>query len=1780
MIFRLLFILLLSSLSVSAQTVSVGAGSYTTALPTGATILPNNPAPGTSHYQRVDNADRTGALPKVVPGFSQPIQTNDWWSSAIWSYEMPNSVYYPDWLISPYSFLMHPHPLIIQATRYGLNVSYENNPVFSNNANGGMVDYHVWRENHLWVGLDGMDVPASTGTKVKSYGDWSVTMQWDDGAGRVLEATSGHGSPYVYFKKTGSSNPTLRYIAGTPVPFASISNATIEARGVTLLGKHYGIFCPPGTTLSASYILNQMEGDMAYNNVPRDAQKVQLPAGQNYFSVAVLPDNSPATLAYYAKFAFAFVTDTKVSWEYDECKSVVRNTFTCTTVPQGNSTETKTLMAMYPHQWKNIDASSPAAATAYSYPSTARGEMKVYEGSSFVNSHTNHGFLPGMPDYGTYDKTKLYNYVQAELVKGKNFFFYADNASLAVYGAGVALLKVCDLIELADMVGHTVARDTFRQWTKDYLQRWFTTNKAAAPNDDQFYYDSKWQSLIGMPSAFESDRQLNDHHFGYGYFVKAAAIVAKFEPNNTWETQWGPMVEMLIKDVANWDRSNTQFPFLRNFDPYAGHSWASGHSNFTAGNNQESSSEAINFASGVALWGTETNNKTLRDLGAFLYATEIDGYRQYWQDEDKITYPSGNWFNTAGMVWGWGVGYQTWFGSAMWPGPYNPEYNHGISFLPINGSSLYLGLNQAAAADNYNEMTTNNLNVNSKIAAPHTDFKDIIWNFQALIDNASAKSTFAANEATYIPQTGETKAHTYQWIYSLEKLGTVDATITADMPTYAVFNKNGCKNYVVYNPAGAFAKTKVTFSDGSCFLLPNEDSMYVFNKCPETKIPDSIYVICPNNPVKLKAKDTTCATNYQWDKNGVNIGGANTNTYTASAAGTYHISYNISNCIVKKDTFIVQLKDTINETNITKTCNGTGTSYTLTFDISGGEAPYSVSVNGGATGGPGTLSGTSFTSSLIASGSAYSFIVTDKNSCDVDTISGSKSCSCISNAGTMKQTLIKICGDTAHASASHNNNEILDPNDVLLYYLHSGSGTNLGTVYATGNSPYFNFSSGMVYGTTYYISSVVGTDNGLGEIDLNDPCLSVAKGTPVVFNALPVVNLGTDTVVCQASTITLDAGVNGTYQWSTSETSKTISVSNANDYSVVVTDTNGCKDSDTVNVKNAQAPATPIFSETCNGISDYTVTFTLSGGDSLSYEVLVNGVGPGGPGVLLGNTFTSAPIPSGSAYSFIVKDKNNCTPNIVAGSKNCNCATSAGSMALTAMNVCENANAIAAAATGANLDADDALMYYLHSNNGTLLGTVFGTNTTPSFSFVNPMVYGTTYYISAVAGNSNGGGGIDLSDPCLSVSKGTPVVFNALPTPSIAGNDTVICGTDIQLSGNIASVGTGIWTVSSGSGTFSNITAPNATVNGLTAGTNTFVWTIVNGSCPSSSTSINVQSLLAPSLSDAGNDQVLCNMSTAILAGNSAQLSETGTWTVSSGSATIANANDAASSISGLTAGKTTLLWTISNGVCSSSDSVDIVIESLPSPALAGNDQSICSTTTTLSATVPVIGSGSWKLISGSANIMDVNSPSTQLTELTNGSSTTLLWTTSNGSCPSDTQSVIIKVKALPQINLGEDSTLCDGDNVLLNAGDTSTVNTYIWQDNSTKAQYLAKQPGQYIVRMSSGDCKEISDTIVFDGNCPYSFFVPNSFTPNGDNKNDVFTPSAYNILDFKMDIFNRWGENIFTSTDINTGWNGKGKYGHDSQIDVYVYKITFSVASKNEKTSEKSLIGRITLIR
>ncbi|ADV65794.1 glycosyl hydrolase [Deinococcus maricopensis] len=675
------------------------------------------------------NAQAKGAVP-----------TNKFWSSLVFKRYKPNSMY---------SENMYAHPFAMKAGASGLSLGYPNTPRFT--GGGGTSKYEYTFTPDFTLGVSGLNAPD---TRADDWSDWTATAAWNDGT-RSLKTTFGHGLPFVYATKTGG-NAELRFNA--PVNVWSNSG---NALGVTVNGHHYALFAPTGATWTQA-------GNVFTSTL----------GGKDYYSVAVLPDATTTTLNDFKQYAFNFVTGTRVSWNYNAAAGNVTTTYTLTTTAK-EGTGTGTLSALYRHQWLN----SSSVNTTYKYAS-ARGEMRVVRGSSFSTTMKFNGTLPWLPDKGTYDKNQLRAYVN-EVRNAPDLLPYRGDS----YWAGKSMGRLAEVIPIAEQLGDTAARDAFLNALKAYLQDWLD---GQSPNN--FYYNPTWGTLIGYPKGFGSEEELNDHHFHWGYFIQAAAIVAQYDP--AWLTanggDWKNTINELIRDVANTDDANKRYPRLRSFDAYAGHSWASGHAGFAAGNNQESSSEDMHFANALILWGSVTGDAATRDLGVYLYTNEANAIEQYWFDVNKQTFPAGYTHPAVGMVWGDGADYATWFSG-------EPEMIQGINFLPISAGSLYLGRNPDYLKANYDHL-----------GREPQAWRDIFWEMYALYDAAGAVAKFGSG--SYTPEEGESKAHTYHWIHNLNAMGRLDTGVTGNIPTSVVFNKAGTRTYVAYNPSGS--TITVTFTDG------------------------------------------------------------------------------------------------------------------------------------------------------------------------------------------------------------------------------------------------------------------------------------------------------------------------------------------------------------------------------------------------------------------------------------------------------------------------------------------------------------------------------------------------------------------------------------------------------------------------------------------------------------------------------------------------------------------------------------------------------------------------------------------------------------------------------------------------------------------------------------------------------------------------------------------------------------------------------------------------------
>ncbi len=247
--------------------------------------------------------------------------------------------------------------------------------------------------------------------------------------------------------------------------------------------------------------------------------------------------------------------------------------------------------------------------------------------------------------------------------------------------------------------------------------------------------------------------------------------------------------------------------------------------------------------------------------------------------------------------------------------------------------------------------------------------------------------------------------------------------------------------------------------------------------------------------------------------------------------------------------------------------------------------------------------------------------------------------------------------NTATAVAPFNADASLDADDVQQFVLHTSPDSTLGSVIATSAAPSFDFMPGaMSIGTTYYISSLVGNDDGNGNVDMSDPCLDVAVGTPVSWQITPTATMPDNSfVICQGQPVPLIiVNLTGTPPWSLSysingvpQVPETVYFSpypfilgqqlgNAAICLTEIVDTYGCQGPAngcvTVTVPTPIACSNFVSDVNCFGMSDGIIALSCVGGaPSYSYN--------------WSNGATTSTIQnlSPGLYSVTVEDANACT---------------------------------------------------------------------------------------------------------------------------------------------------------------------------------------------------------------------------------------------------------------------------------------------------------------------------------------------------------------------------------------------------------------------------------------------------------------------------------------------------------------------------------------------------------
>ena len=476
---------------------------------------------------------------------------------------------------------------------------------------------------------------------------------------------------------------------------------------------------------------------------------------------------------------------------------------------------------------------------------TLRGYMKFIKGSSYTTNMTYNGIIPYMPSLSSDDsqgREELQKYVNDFVNKymtGAGNWTLANDEGNETYYHGKKLNRSAQVVAAAKAVGDEGNAQKVLNGLEKNLEDWFTYSG----NSDKHYFTYLGEgvgALLGFQSSFNSVDQFNDHHFHYGYFIESAASVGLYD--REWLNNYKDVVKQLIYDIACPYRNNKEcvadcgnaYPYLRSFSPYEGHSWASGYEDERTGNNQESTSEAINAWAGIILFGELTNNTKIRDLGIYLYTTESEAADEYWFDKDEETYKiDSTKFDApmASMVWGGKVDYSTWFGQ---------QYTQGIQICPINSWSFYLGKNaNKITGKDYIKKYYNADKTYKNAKGGSTEHWNDMWaEYYAIADPDYAMNTVWTKNAI---NDGESQAHTYHFIRALQDYGTPDLTFKSNSPTASVFNKNGVYTYVAYNASNT-AKT-VTFTSKSGQTVSIKASPNTMTTVNANEVNKSSYVV-------------------------------------------------------------------------------------------------------------------------------------------------------------------------------------------------------------------------------------------------------------------------------------------------------------------------------------------------------------------------------------------------------------------------------------------------------------------------------------------------------------------------------------------------------------------------------------------------------------------------------------------------------------------------------------------------------------------------------------------------------------------------------------------------------------------------------------------------------------------------------------------------------------------------------------------------------------------------
>ncbi len=607
----------------------------------------------------------------------------------------------------------------------------------------------------------------------------------------------------------------------------------------------------------------------------------------------------------------------------------------------------------------------------------------------------------------------------------------------------------------------------------------------------------------------------------------------------------------------------------------------------------------------------------------------------------------------------------------------------------------------------------------------------------------------------------ETKDASDKLVFILHSVQSPDlATIFATNTTPEFSFSSGLMTDITYYIAAVVGKKKangdIDFTD-PC-LGVSAGVPIVFHKAPSAKL-EGDTLICNNDITDISLTPSGMPPFEVTYGNSTfnNVLNIDKKLIFKESTGTFYVKEikDAMGCTaVFSDTIRIKTPAKIEAESKNFVCNAANTSYQIVLNTSGGDVATLQSI-----GLKGTFQKGIFTSENISNGQSFNLKITDKKACDTLFVADKHTCSCgaQSQPATLNPFPIVICESFA-ATASYNQDEKLVLGEVQGYILHDGDATKIGKVLTYNTFPQFSKKVGMQNAKTYYITSVAGSKDGTGKVDLQSPCTQFGKlSVAITFVEEPTAMMSGASEICKGETADINFTFTGTplFDILYNDGKKDVAILNINTLqhpvmfaapdsttfkliSVKTSGSPGCK-GQVIAGKNEVAvdvlPALIAQNQKVECSADkknFQVSFDINGGKSGTYTINSSPIS--------GSSFVSTSLKDGETYNFKIENTStNCKPIFVTGVGYCSCPPNAflGIKTIAPIKCNGDKNAILEAdvknikapltyiwsngatnATIKNLDASTYKVTVSNDENCTLIDSIVLKNPSPIRTFV------------------------------------------------------------------------------------------------------------------------------------------------------------------------------------------------------------------------------------------------------------------------------------------------------------------------------------------------------------------------------------------------------------------------------------------------------------------------------